>query len=46
VPAREVVVFAQPVPSPGDEAADEVFMEHLETFNEVLDSIRWGAPIE
>ena len=46
VPAREIVIFAQPVPSPGDEDAPEVFMEHLETFNDVLDSISWGAPID
>lgn len=46
VPSREIVVFAQPVPSPGDENADEVFMGHLDSFDEILDSIRWGAPID
>ena len=46
VPAREIVLFAQPVPAPDDEDTTEVFMEHLDVFNEVLDSIEWGAPID
>lgn len=46
VPSREIVVFAQPVPEQGEEGAPEMFMRHLDTFNEVLDSIEWGPPID
>jgi hypothetical protein len=45
IPSREIAVLAQPVPSPGDENAPELFMEYLDTFTEVLESIEWGAPI-
>ena len=45
VPAREVSVLALPVPSPGDEEAQELFMEHLDTFNAVIESIEWSAPV-
>jgi hypothetical protein len=46
IPAREIVVFAQPVPEQGDPSGPDMFMRHLETFNAVLDSIEWGALID
>lgn len=46
IPAREIVVFAQPVPEQGDPSGPEMFMRHLDTFDEVLDSVEWGPPID
>lgn len=46
IPAREVVVLAQPVPLPGDEDAPEVFERGRAAFESVLESISWGAPVE
>ena len=46
VPAREVEIFAQPVPDIGDPDGPETFMRHLDTFNEVIEGIRWGAPVD
>ncbi len=45
IPSRQVVILAQPVPGPADEDAPEVFLEHLDTFMEVLDSVELGAPV-
>ena len=45
VPAREIEIFVQPVPEPGDPDGPEMFMRHFETFLEVIDSIEWGAPV-
>ncbi len=44
VPAREVELLAQPVPLPGDTQAPETFDRARPTFDELLASIRWGAP--
>lgn len=46
VPAREVEIFAQPVPEPGEPDAPEMFMRHLDTINEVIEGIRWGPPVD
>lgn len=46
IPAREVELLAQPVPLPGSTDAPEVFERAVTTFDEVLDSVRWGAPVE
>lgn len=46
IPSRGVVVLAQPVPGPGGgDTAQQVFLEHLETFMEVIESIEFGAPV-
>jgi hypothetical protein len=45
VPSRAIVLLAQPVPSPGDTDAPEVFLRHIETFREVLETARFGAPV-
>jgi hypothetical protein len=44
VPAREVVILAQPVPLPGDADAPEVFDRGSPDFDAVLGSVVWGAP--
>lgn len=46
VPAREVELLAQPVPLPGDTDAPEVFDRARPTFDELLGSFRWGAPVD
>ena len=46
VPAREIEIFAQPVPEPGDPDGPETFMRHFDTFREVVESIEWGAPLD
>lgn len=45
VPSREVVLLAQPLPSLGDEDITEVYDRAEATFEALLDSIRWGAPV-
>jgi hypothetical protein len=45
VPAREVELLAQPVPLPGSTDAPEVFDRFVDTFEEVVASVRWGAPL-
>lgn len=44
VPSRQIVILAQPVPVRGETNAPEVFLEHREEFDAVVDSIRLGAP--
>lgn len=46
VPSRQVVLLAQPVPALGDDDVIEVFDRAAETFDEVIASISWGAPLE
>lgn len=46
VPSREVELLAQPVPLPDSTDALEVFDRARPTFDEVLASVRWGAPID
>ncbi|MEX1162036.1 MAG: hypothetical protein WEB03_00495 [Nitriliruptor sp.] len=46
VPAREVELLAQPVPLPDDEQAPATFDRALPTFDELLDSVTWGAPLD
>jgi hypothetical protein len=44
IASRAVVLLAIPVPLPGDTDAPDVFLRHLETFLEVLDSAQFGSP--
>lgn len=46
VPSREVVLLAQPVPGLGDDDVTGVFDRAVDTFDEVIDSIGWGAPVD
>lgn len=45
IPSRGIVVLAQPVPGPGEDTAPQVFLDHLETFVEVIEDIEFGAPV-
>jgi hypothetical protein len=45
IPSRAIVVLAQPVPGPGDTDAPEIFLDHIETFIEVLEQADFGAPL-
>lgn len=45
VPSREVVLLAQPLPSLGDEDVTDVYDRAEASFEELLASIRWGAPV-
>jgi hypothetical protein len=45
IPSRAIVVLAQPVPAPGDTDAPEVFLRYIDTFIEVLETARFGAPL-
>jgi hypothetical protein len=45
VPSREVELLAQPVPRPGSTDGPATFDRSLGTFEALLDSIRWGAPV-
>lgn len=46
IPARDVVVLSQPVARAGDEDAPEVFLDHIDTFLEVIEGLEVGAPVE
>jgi hypothetical protein len=46
VPAREVELLAQPVPLPGDPDAPAAFDRARPTFDELLASFSWGAPVD
>ncbi len=46
IPARSVVLFAQPVPAPGDDDVSDVFLDHLDDFMSVLESAEFGAPVQ
>ncbi|HSK23153.1 MAG TPA: hypothetical protein VK906_08260 [Egicoccus sp.] len=45
IPSRAIVVLSQPVPSRGATDAPEVFLTHIETFLEVLESAEFGRPV-
>lgn len=46
VPSREVVLLAQPVPTLGDEDVSDVYDRAADTFDDVIDSITWSAPLD
>ena len=45
IPSRSIVVLSQPVPSVGDTTGPDVFLDHVETFMQVLDNASFGAPV-
>lgn len=45
IPSRAIVLLALPVPGPGDDDAPEIFLDHVDTFMEVLDDATFGAPV-
>lgn len=44
IPSRSVVVLLAPVPEQGDSDAPEVFLDHIEQFEFILDQLEFGAP--
>ena len=45
IPSRGIVLLAQPIPGPGEDEAPQVFLEHLDTFVDVIEGIEFGAPV-
>ena len=45
IPARQIVVLAQPVTAPGETDGPDIFLEYVDTFLEILHTIDWGAPV-
>jgi hypothetical protein len=45
IPSRHIVVLAQPVPARGDTDAPDVFLRHIDTFVEVLETAEFGPPL-
>lgn len=45
VPSRQVELIAQPVPLPGSTDAPATYDRFVATFDEMVASIRWGAPL-
>ena len=46
VPSRELVILLQPVPMQGQQNGPDVYLEHVEEFQAVLDSLDFGAPVD
>lgn len=46
VPARGVVLLAQPVPALGDADVTAVYDRAVATFDEIIQSIAWGVPLD
>ncbi len=44
VPSRDLVVLLQPVPVQGQQTGPDVYLDHVEEFQAILDSIDFGAP--
>jgi len=46
VPSRELVLLFQPVPVQGQTTGPQVYVDKAEQFEAVLESVRFGAPVE
>lgn len=46
VPSRELVILLQPVPIQGQRTGPDVYLRHVEEFQEILDSLDFGAPAD
>ena len=46
VPSRSLTILLQPVPVRGQTDAPQVFLEARDQFDAILDSIRFGAPVD
>lgn len=46
VPSRQLIILLQPVPIQGQTTGPEVYLEHVEEFAALLESIEFGAPEE
>lgn len=45
IPSRNIVVLSQPVPVFRQQDGPEIFLDHVETFIEVLETAEFGAPV-
>lgn len=45
IPSRHIVVLAQPVPVFRQQDGPEIFLDHVDTFLEVLETAEFGAPV-
>jgi hypothetical protein len=45
IPARGVVILAQPVPLAGDPSGPDVFLAYVDTFFSIIDGLTFGAPV-
>ncbi len=45
IPSRSIVVLSQPVPAVGVTSGPDVFLDHVETFMQVLEEASFGAPV-
>lgn len=45
IPSRAIVVLSQPVPARGASDGPDVFLTHIETFLEVLETAEFGRPV-
>ena len=45
IPSRAIVVLSQPVPERGATDGPDVFLTHVETFLEVLETAEFGRPV-
>lgn len=45
IPSRAIVVLSQPVPAAGSTDGPDVFLAHIETFLEVLETAEFGRPV-
>lgn len=46
VPPRQLELLFQPVPVQGQTSGPQVYLEHAEEFQAILDSITFGAPVD
>lgn len=46
IPSRSVVVLLAPTPEQGETDAPEVFLDHLDEFELILDQLDFGAPVD
>ena len=45
IPSRHIVALAQPVPRIGRQDGPEIFLDHRETFDEILETATLGPPV-
>lgn len=45
IPSRRIVALAQPVPRDGQQDGPEIFLDHRDRFDEILESAVFGPPL-
>lgn len=46
VPSRELYILLQPVPVQGQVTGPQVYLDHVDEFDAVIDSIEFGRPVD